>query len=98
MTRLCISLQNSTDKVLNAIYKKFFLPLNGNMPAAKEGIMNVCTKDKYAYMLSAYMFLAVRHQLDLKCRIVKLPKSSFRQFFSIVLTKDSPYTELFNIK
>ena len=68
------------------------------MPGAVEGLQNVCKKDKYAYMLSSNMFLGIRNQHGVKCNVVVLPKASIKEFFSIALTKNSPYKDIFNYK
>ncbi|KAJ9585858.1 hypothetical protein L9F63_020500, partial [Diploptera punctata] len=87
---------NTSDQILNEINNKILIPLGENMPGAEEGIENICRRTRYAYMISSYLFMGIRKHRHLKCNIMALPRASVKEFYSIALTKNSPYIDLFN--
>ncbi|XP_069688761.1 probable glutamate receptor [Periplaneta americana] len=88
--------RDSSNTTFKEIYGKYLASSENAMPYPKEGIRRICSRRNYAYMVSSVVTQATDSDINYGCKIMRVPVDSYRELYSIVITKDSPYTSLIN--
>ncbi|KAJ9590518.1 hypothetical protein L9F63_016469 [Diploptera punctata] len=84
----------SGDELLNETYNKLIEPEKYSMPTtSKEGLDRTCD-GRFAFFLSNNIANGLLDTIP--CKVIHLPGDSFRGSESMVLSRNSPYRELFN--
>jgi hypothetical protein len=82
---------------MKRINEKHILPNREDLPASlHEGLMRVCERRNYAFMLSLDIALALLK--DMPCVLTPVLGASIPDTLSLVMAKGSPYTEIVNYK
>jgi hypothetical protein len=63
----------------------------------REGIRRLCTEPKQTLMTTTNAVASLQY-MEYQCHMTKLPKTAFPASMSFVISKQNPYTKLFNYK
>lgn len=87
-------LQESREKLFQAMYKERLQPNQARMPKrVLSGLRRVCQDKRYAFM--APVEETVEHLPYLSCAVIYLPEGLFEMKYGIVFNERSPYVGIF---
>jgi hypothetical protein len=91
-------LQAQTEGLENIVYKKLIAPHKNELPTTEfEGFTKVCDiRHKYAFM--APVSSGQYFERILSYHITALPYTSYPEWLTYIISKNSPYTKLINWK
>ncbi|XP_069696058.1 glutamate receptor U1-like [Periplaneta americana] len=85
---------SAKDPILREIYSKLVAPEVGSFPRSSvEGLRMACTRTRYGVLLPDTAIKGLARHLD--CNVVGVPQAYFSDAASIIISKTSPYRELF---
>jgi lipase chaperone LimK len=83
---------------MKEIYNRIILQKEKDMPnTIREGIRRLCNEPKQALMATSVTVTSTQY-IAYQCHVTKLPRTAIPGSLSFVISKDSPYRELFNYK
>jgi hypothetical protein len=88
--------QLATGGIESAVYKKLIAPFKNDLPSTHSvGLRRVCADHKYAY-IGPKSILKLNISLLVPCKLFPLPETPYRQTWSFMISKNSPYKGLIN--
>jgi len=85
--------QLATEGIERAVYKKMIEPFKNDLPTSHiDGFRRVCADHNYAYF--GPEFRNTQFLSSFPCQIVPLPETSYRDPWSFIISKNSPYKGL----
>jgi hypothetical protein len=87
--------QGASGVTESAVFKKLIAPFKNDLPATNlDGFRRVCADKKYAFIGNSPFITELENNFP--CQLVRLPGTSYRDPWAIIISKNSPYKGLIN--
>jgi hypothetical protein len=96
---LMVSRQESSDQVMQQLYKREIEPNLDTLPKnTLEGFSRLCANPKYTYFESDIYYRVLNSRNFIHCDVTRVPGTNKKESVSIAIRKGSSYKKFFNYK